>query len=65
VSDSERVEPIRSEIDQARAATDRFRAKASELIADLREREAEARRDAVIAHAASQEAGQGRRLRTF
>jgi hypothetical protein len=56
VSDSERLEPIRTEIDEARAATDRFRAKATELIADLREREAAARRDAVIACAAAQEA---------
>ena len=47
---------IRAEIDQARAATDRFRSKATELIDELRDREAQARNDAAVAHAAAEEA---------
>ncbi len=47
---------IRAEIDDARAATDRFRSKASELINELREREVQARNDAILAEAAAEEA---------
>jgi hypothetical protein len=41
------VERIRPQIDEAKAATDRFRAKAMELIAGLRDREAEVRDQAA------------------
>src|SRR6266487_564158 len=47
---------IRAEIEQAREATDRFRAKATELIKQLRDREAQARNDAITAEAAAQSA---------
>ena len=46
--------PIRAEIDQARAATERFRAKATELIRELGAREAKAREEAAAAEAASE-----------
>jgi hypothetical protein len=46
---------IRGEIDQARAATDRFRAKATDLISELRAREARAREEADVARAAADE----------
>ena len=46
------AEQIRDEIDEARAATDRFREKATELIGDLREREAESSQAAAAAQAA-------------
>ena len=40
---------IRAEINEAKAATDRFRTKATELIAELRDRESKAREDAIAA----------------
>ena len=43
---------IRAEIDEARAATESYRAKAAELIAELRAREARSRGEAVRAQAA-------------
>ena len=46
----------RPEIDQARAATERFRSKATELIKELREREARARDEADLAVAGADDA---------
>ena len=42
------ADEIRGEIEQARAATDRFRAKATELIKELRDRETQAREIEVV-----------------
>ena len=50
------ADEIRAEIDQAREATDRFRSKATELIEELRDREIQARNDAIVAEAAAEEA---------
>ena len=69
MSDAERLEPteaeagegaispgadeLRAEIDEARAATESYRAKAAELIAELRAREAKSRGDAARAETAA------------
>ncbi len=55
------ADEIRAEIDHARAATDRFRSKASELIKELRDREIQARNDAIVAQGAAR-GGEGARL---
>jgi hypothetical protein len=51
VPETESLEPIPK---TARAATDHFRAKTTELIEELREREAKARDEAIAAHAAAE-----------